>query len=368
MIALWVPWYLGFTHVPTVLTPVIWHQHELLFGYVAAVIAGFLLTAVPSWTGRSPLSGFPLCMLFCLWLAGRVAVFCSEQTGFFAATLLSGAFLPVLAVLVLRELVAAHNTRNYKVLAIIAGLSASQIAFYYEAHRFGYVELSNRFAIGFIILLISVIAGRIIPAFTGNWLKKNNPALLPAPFGRFDLSTMMLSLVALILWVCAARLSEIAPLAGVASILAGILQLARQLRWAPHRTFAEPLVTILHVAFLFIPVGFLLTGIALLNHDPGLNSAGMHAWTTGAIGTMTLAVMTRATRGHSGRSLHAPASTVILVYVPIIIATTARISASIIPDHTMLLLPLSGICWVIAFLGFAALYGPLLLRRPAPRG
>lgn len=364
MIALWVPWFLGFMHVPTILSPVVWHQHELLFGYVPAVIAGFLLAAVPNWTGRQPLTGLPLVLLFGLWLAGRVVVFCSEQLGYVTTVIIAGAFLPVLGLLVLRELIAARNSRNYKVVAIIAGLFAAQVAFYCEVDRFGYIELAGRFAVALIVLLIAVIAGRIIPAFTGNWLRQNNPGPLPAPFGRFDLTTMVLSFVALLAWIAAARTAVVAPIAGVLSILAGALQFVRQLRWAPHRTLGQPLVTILHVAFLFVPVGFFLTGAALLTDNSGLHSAGTHAWTAGVIGTMTLAVMTRATRGHSGRALHAPASTVLFIYAPIVLATAARIAASILPEHTMTLLPLAGVCWVVAFLGFAGLYGPLLLRRP----
>ncbi len=363
MIALWVPWFLGLLHVPTALSPIAWHQHELLFGYVPAIIAGFLLTAVPNWTGRKPLRGLPLGLLFALWLAGRLAISCSENIGLSTAVVAAGAFLPVLAVLTLRELVAARNRRNYKVVAVLGLLFAAQIVFHYEFNRFGRIEFADRIAIATIILLISIIGGRIIPAFTGNWLQQNNPGPMPRPFAGFDQAVMALSIAALIAWPVTVRIESLAPLAGVLMIGAGIAQFIRQCRWAPERTLAEPLLTILHVAFVFVPLGFVLTGLALLLDDSGLRTAGVHAWTAGAIGTMTLAVMARATRGHAGQSLQAPISNVLVIFIPIVFATLARLAAAIAPDHMMVLLPLAGVLWITAFLGFAVLYGPMLLRK-----
>lgn len=363
MIALWVPWFLGFLHVPTALSPLSWHQHELMFGYVPAIIAGFLLTAVPNWTGRKPVTGLPLALLFALWLAGRLAIACSEDIGLMPAVVVACAFLPMLALIVLRELVAARNTRNYKVVAVLSLLFLAQLVFHYEHDRFGLIEIADRLAIGTIILLITLIAGRIIPSFTGNWLRQNNPGPLPPPFNRFDLAATVLSLAALLAWLLSARLEELTAPAGLLAIAAGLAQFIRQLRWMPHRTLAEPLVTILHLGFLFVPIGFLLTGAALLTDDAGLRTAGVHAWTTGAIGIMTLAVMTRATRGHSGQALHASAPTTFGIYVPILLAVLARIAAALMPEQTMLFLPLAALFWVIAFLGFAVLYGPFMLRR-----
>ena len=361
MIALWVPWFLGFIGIPTAFSPTGWHQHELLFGYVPAVIAGFLLTAVPSWTGRRPLSGWALAALFGLWFGGRVAVSVSDKIGLSLTFLIAGLFLPVLAVLVLRELVTARNIRNYKVVAVLCLLTIAQAFFFYEFNRFGRSEVSGRLAISAIILLITVIGGRIIPAFTGNWLKQNNPGRFPVPFGSFDLAAMLLSGAALGIWTLEPIWEPVAPAGGMFCLAAGILQFLRQLRWTPHRTLREPLVTILHAAFLFLPAGFVLTGAAQLLDDPGLRSAGIHAWTVGGIGTMTLALMTRATRGHSGQPLHAPASTVVCIYVAIITASIARIAAAIWPQYTMQLLPLAGLAWVVAFLSFAFIYGRFLL-------
>ena len=363
MIGLWGPWFLGFMHVPSAFSPVVWHQHELLFGFVPAIIAGFLLTAVPNWTGRPTLKGAPLLALVLLWLAGRIATATSETIGLTAAAATSLLFLPVLVFLILRELVAGKNRRNYKVAAILALLFAAQVLFFREYVRFGRIELASRMAIATVIFLIAAIGGRIIPTFTGNWLRKNNPGREPPPFGTFDLAAMGVSALALILWIAAARTEALAPFAGMACLAAGLFHFARQLRWKPFRTRREPLVTMLHVAFTFVPLGFLLTGVGLLTDDVGLTTAGLHGWTAGGIGAMTLAVMTRATRGHSGQALTAPLSTVLIIYTPIVLATLARIGAALLPGATMLLLPLAALGWIVAFLGYAGLYGPLILRK-----
>lgn len=363
MIALWVPWYLGFLHVPSALPPVVWHQHELIFGFVPAIIAGFLLTAVPNWTGRPALSGLPLLGLFTLWIAGRLALALSETTGLSTAAITSGAFLPVLAALVLRDLIAARNQRNYKVVAVLGLLSFAEVLFFLEQERTGHVDIASRLAVAAIILLIAIIGGRIIPAFTGNWLRKNNPGREPPPFGRFDLAVMVVSGAALALWIAVPRAEALAWPAGMACVLAGLGQFLRLGRWHGMRTLREPLVAVLHAGFIFVPLGFLLTGAALLADDGRLADAGMHGFTAGAIGVMTLAVMTRATRGHSGQPLHAPLSSVLVIYAPVLLAALARIAAALMPAFTMTLLPLAALGWVMAFSGFAALYGPMMFRR-----
>ena len=363
MIALWVPWFLGFIYVPTALSPVVWHQHELLFGFVPAVIAGFLLPAVPNWTGRKPLGGWPLGLLFGLWLAGRLAIAGSETIGLHAAMTVAGAFLPVLAGLILRELVAARNSRNYKVVAVIGILFAAQLVFFHEFDRYGRIDMANRMAIATIIFLIALIGGRIIPSFTGNWLRQNNPGPIPPAFNRFDLAATVLSGLALAAWPTATGITALVPFAGLLLIIAGIAQFLRQLRWRPERTLAEPLVTILHIAFFFIPLGFLMTGTALLLDDAGLRTAGVHAWTSGTIGAMTLAMMTRATRGHSAQALRSPSSTTFGIYLPIVLATLLRIGVALAPQYTMFLLPLTGLLWIVAFLGFLVLYAPFALQR-----
>ncbi len=364
LIAVWVPWFLGFMHVPTLLPPVAWHQHELLFGFVPAVIAGFLLTAVPNWTGRPGLKGMPLLALFLLWFAGRLTISLSELTGMLGAMLVALTFLPVLAIFVLKELVAASNRRNYKIVAVLALLSAAQVLFHVEIERYGRVEIADRLALSAILVLISLVAGRIIPAFTGNWLKANNPARLPQNFDGFDLGVMTLGSLSLAMWIAVGGgLESLRFPTGVLMIVAGVAHLVREARWCPERTLHEPLVTILHVGYLFLPLGFLLTGLSMLLDHSGFASAGIHAWTTGGVGVVTLAVMTRATRGHTGQALTSPHSTTWLIYAPIILSALLRISVGIWPQHTMLLLPIAGLAWIVAFLGYVVFYMPLIARK-----
>lgn len=358
-IVLWVPWFLGLMAVPSLLPPVAWHAHSLLFGYVPAVIAGFLLTAVPNWTGRLPVVGWPLAGLFALWLAGRIATMTSALLGPRITALVDLSFLVVLTSVVAREIVSAGNWRNMKVLVVLALLLLAQTLFHWEVDRYGRPEVSDRLAIGAIVTLIALIGGRIIPSFTTNWLKRLNPGLLPKPPGTFDTIAMTAGIAALAVWIAQARIPIPGALAGGLLLLAGLLHLARQARWAPHRTLREPLVSILHVGYLFIGLGFLLMGLAELTQGRIAATAGIHGWTTGAIGIMTLAVMTRASLGHTGRDLTAGPITM-MIYVAIVAAAVLRIASALAPELTLTLVPAAGLAWSVAFLGFALAYGPLL--------
>lgn len=363
-IALWVPWYLGLADVAIAMPPLAWHQHELLFGFVPGVVAGFLLTAVPNWTGRPAIAGRPLLWLFLLWLAGRVAIALSGWTGLFFAEAIAFLFLPTFALLIGRELAAAGNRRNYNILVILALLSLAQASFFLELQYFGDALVSARLAVATIVLMVCLVSGRIIPAFTGNWLKANHPGPMPIAFSRFDAAVIVLSAASLFCWVYQARASlDMGAHLGVLMIAVAAAHIARQIRWRPAKTLREPLVWILHLGYLFVPVGFLLTGLSLLLDDASLGSAGIHAWTAGVIGIMTLAVMTRATRGHTGRSLHAPWTTTWCIYVCALVCVSARIGAAVLPAHAAPLLSVAGVAWIVAFLGFLFLYGPIVLGR-----
>jgi uncharacterized protein involved in response to NO len=172
---------------------------------------------------------------------------------------------------------------------------------------------------------------------------------------------MTVGIAALGVWIAKARFPLPGALAGSLLLLGGVLHLARQARWAPHRTLREPLVAILHVAYLFVGLGFLLMGLSELTEGRIAASAGVHAWTTGAIGIMTLAVMTRASLGHTGRDLTAGPMTV-MIYMAIVAAAVLRVASALAPELTLTLVPAAGIAWSLAFLGFALAYGPSLCR------
>jgi uncharacterized protein involved in response to NO len=348
-ILVWLPAFYGYLTFETSFAPRDWHVHEMLFGYVAAVVAGFLLTAVPNWTGRLPLQGKPLIVLFSAWVAGRVAISTSASIGWAPAAAIDVAFLVLVAAAAAREIIAGKKWDNLKIVAIVSLLAIVNLAFHLEAHFSGLAEYSSRAGIAVVITLIALIGGRIIPSFTRNWLAKRKPGQLPTPFGRFDVATIGLSAIVLALWVAL----PFERSTGELLLVAGCLHIVRLVRWTGYRTFPDRLVLILHIAYAFVPVGFILS--ALSAFEVVAPSAGIHAWTAGAIGTMTLAVMSRATLGHTGRQLKASVATHV-VYAAVIIAALARICAVLEPSHIEPLLAVAGIAWATAFLGFAMAY------------
>ena len=353
IIPLWLAVFAGDVSLPTAFGPRDWHVHEMLFGYAAAVVAGFLLTAVPNWTGRLPIQGVPLAVLFSTWLVGRLAVSLSAEIGWAAAAVVDSLFLLTLAAAALREIVAGRKWSNLKVVGIVLVLAITNVAFHLEAHFYGLAEYATRAGVALVVTLVSVVGGRIVPSFTRNWLARRPPGRMPVPFGRLDVAAMVAGVLALAGWtvVPAGRL--------VAAILcvAGALHLVRLARWAGERTVADRLVLILHVAYAFLPAGYFLTALSAL--DLTAPGAGVHAWTGGAIGTMTLAVMTRASLGHTGRALSASPATQ-AVYLAIVVAAATRICAALEPAWSGILLSIAGATWALAFLGFALIYAQLL--------
>src|SRR3954454_4010814 len=200
-ILVWLPAFMGELRLVSAFIPRDWHVHEMLFGFLPAVITGFLFTAIPNWTGRLPLRGRPLMFLVALWIAGRVCVTFSAQTGWFAATLVDCSFLLLIAAAAAREIIAGKKWNNLSVVALILVLLAGNVTFHLEAHFKGAAEFSIRVGIAVVVLLISVIGGRIIPSFTRNWLAKENPGRLPSTFARFDMLALAAGAVALIAWV-----------------------------------------------------------------------------------------------------------------------------------------------------------------------
>jgi len=363
---LWVPMLSGHLMLPTALDPVSWHAHAFLFGYLGAVIAGFLLTAVPNWTGRLPIVGWPLGALAALWLAGRVAVLVSAGLPPLLVACVDLVFPIMLAAVIAREIVAGKNWRNLMVLGMLAVFVLGNALFHWEAARGDHAAQGYglRLGLGAALMLIAVIGGRIVPSFTRNWLVKRGPGRLPvAPMQRLDKLSLLSLLAALLLWVAL----PLHAATGMALIVAGTLHLLRLARWVGHRTLAEPLVTVLHIGYAFLPLGALALGAEILM--PGaLGVAGaQHLWMGGSIGLMTLAVMTRATLGHTGQALSADAGT-IAIYLALILAVLARVAAGLWPMQAALLHGLSGLFWIAAFAGYAVIYGRLLLRAaPAKR-
>ena len=355
-IVLWLPQFMGEVSLFSAFPPLDWHIHEMLYGYVAAVIGGFLLTAIPNWTGRLPVSGAPLMALTALWLAGRIAILFSSYLGIVAAAAIDVAYLATLAAVAAREIIAGRNWRNLRVLVLVGILIAGNIVFHVEVYFDGRANYGIRLGIGTVILLISLVGGRIVPSFTRNWLARQGAGRLPVPFSRYDVATIAVSAVAFALWVAAPESVSI----GVAAVAAAVMQIIRLLRWSGDRTAADRLVLVLHVGYAFVPIGFVFLGASILAPATVPTTAAVHAWTVGAIGLMTLAVMTRASLGHTGQPLRAGAGTQV-VYLLALCSALLRIVAAF--GSSLVLIEAAGTAWVAAFVGFLLLYGPLLLRQ-----
>lgn len=359
--ALWIPALTGALDLPTRFDAASWHAHEFLFGYLSAVIAGFLLTAVPNWTGQLPIVGWPLGGLFVLWVGGRAGVLLSHGLPSLAVALVDLAMPVALTGFLAREIIVGKNWRNLIVLTMLGIFTISNAIFHWEAARGDYAAQGYglRAGLGAALMMIAVIGGRIVPSFTRNWLARQGPGRLPVPpMQRFDKIALLALLAALIAWIAAPEARALAPLL----LAAGALHLVRLARWAGDRTLAEPLLWILHLGYLFLPLGAIALGVSIL--VPGLfgGASAQHLWMAGAVGLMTLAVMTRATLGHTGQELTAGRGTLAL-YLGLLTAILARLAAGLWPDQAPLLHILSGLAWIAAFGGCAMLYGPAMMRR-----
>ncbi len=332
-----------------------WHVHEFLFGYTGAVIAGFLLTAVPNWTRRPPIAGLRLLFLFAVWVAGRLAIAWSGYLGTGAVATIDLAFPAFLIVFIARELVAAGNYRNFRVLALLALFMAADATFLYEAALAGTGAYAVRAGLAVVLTLIMLIGGRIIPAFTRNWMAQHHETALPEPFGRYDGLTIGVSALALALWT-------IGPYGAPAAwtlAFAGLLNIGRLARWHGGHVLSEGLVAILHVAYAFIPLGLL--AMALSIYDLFLMPAGAatHLLTAGSIGMMTMAVMTRTSLGHTGQKLHAD-RTILAIYLSLAASVFTRFAYALEPGYTLLMA--SAGLWILAFVLFVVRFGSMAKR------
>lgn len=360
-VPVWLLSYSGWLSVSPAYGDLNWHAHELIFGYAAAVVCGFLFTAIPNWTGRFPVRGWPLLAMVVVWALGRLAMLSAEAIGLATAAAMDILFLATVIGVAAREIIAGSNWRNLRVLVLVAVLLAGNVLFHGSVLRGMPTDLALRLSIAALIALITLVGGRIIPSFTRNWLVKRSKPL-PAPFSRLDGLAIGSAVVALLAWVAAPD----AAITALLAVAAGALLTVRLFRWRGWSTWREPLLLILHVGYAFVPAGFFLLGASALWPSTVSTGSMVHTWTAGAVGTMTLAVMTRATLGHTGRALTASPATIGL-YGALLTAAVARIVAPFAPDLYLPLLTLGGLAWSVALLGFAAIYGPMLMAGKTSR-
>jgi len=344
-VPVWLATYVHGYALPARLPAMYWHAHEMIYGYGLAAVAGFLLTAIPNWTGRLPVRGAPLAGLAALWVLGRAA-------GLTPAPWLDLAFPLALMAVVAREVAKARSFHNLPVVAILGVLFAGNVLVQLHALGIAYTAaLGNRIGVATLLLLIALIGGRLIPSFTRNWMARELPAARPpAPHSALDWACLGLGLCGLAAWVAApdSRVSFGLEIAGGGALA------VRLARWRGLATVREPLLFVLHAGYAWLAAGLAFAGAnGFLGWLPA--GAPLHALTAGAIGTMTLAVMTRASLGHTGRALTAGAGTV-AIYVLVSLGAVLRVLA-LTPMMTLL----AGLAWASAFALFALLYGPLLL-------
>ncbi|WP_343316113.1 NnrS family protein [Brucella sp. BE17] len=333
-----------------------WHAHEMVFGFSSAVLAGFLLTAVPNWTGRLPVSGMPLALLFGAWLAGRLIFLNPDLTHLYIAVAVESLFLPLLLFIAAREIIVGQQWKNLKVLAGVVAVTVANLGFHYMALSGGDVAMANRIGVSAYVLLIMLIGGRIVPSFTRNWLNRTGSTRFPIPFNRYDALCIVVAVIASLGWI----LIPESTLTAIAAIITAVLHTIRLYRWRGWSVAREKLLLVLHVAYAFVPVGYIAIACSALGHLNPYSS--LHILTVGVIGCMMLAVMTRATRGHTGHALTASPTTQI-AYLCLILAALMRPFAEIMPNFFHTFLAGSALLWMMAFGLYVLEYGPMLLKK-----
>ncbi|MBK7956087.1 MAG: NnrS family protein [Candidatus Accumulibacter sp.] len=349
-IVLWVCQYTGHLPASYVRNPA-WHGHEMLYGYTLAVVAGFLLTAVRTWTGKPTPTGLPLIALAALWLAGRVLVLTPFST---AAAVVNVAFPVAVAIGIGIPIVQSRNQRNYFFIALLLLLGLAVLAFHLAS--LGMLRWPERASLqvglDVILFVMAVLGGRVIPMFTNNGVPGVKATRHPV-VEKIALSS--------VLFLLAADLAQ-AP-AGVIAVVAVIAALAHTARiylWQPWRTFGAPMVWVLHVAYAWIVIHLVLRGLAALGFVGELFA--VHALTVGAIGGMTIGMMTRTARGHTGRPLVADHFEV-ACYVLVVVAAAIRVFGGMwLPGAYLATVVASGACWSAAFALYVVRYWPVLSR------
>jgi uncharacterized protein involved in response to NO len=339
------------------LPPPLWHAHELFYGFVGAALAGFLLTAVPSWTGARGFAGWPLAAAASTWLLGRLAFAFARSLPSWALAAAELAFLPVVALLLAPPLLRSRN-RNTPLLLVIALLWLTDAAFVTGLARQDPLLAGDslRVAIDLMLVVLTLIGGRIVPSFTANALRRRGEAPTIRSFAWLERTVMplMIAVVAIDLWQ---------PEGAAAGWLAAVVAIAHGVRlsgWRSLRTRGEAILWALHVGYAWLPLGFALKALWLL---AGTEWAAhwVHALTMGAFGTMILAVMTRAALGHTGREL-AVGRTIAAAYALVTLAAVTRVFATgLWPSYAFWIVIASGLLWTAAFAAYLVVYAPILV-------
>jgi uncharacterized protein involved in response to NO len=358
-VPVWIAIWRGSLGWQPAMPPLLWHGHEMVFGFAVAALAGFMLTAVPNWTGEAAIRGRRLILLVALWGAGRVAAYLPWPLVF---AVLDIAFLPALALVLGPGIIQRNGRRNGVLVAILLLLTVVNSAVHFDG--WGFANLSGgwalQVAIAIFALLIGLIGGRIVPAFTQGGMKMSGVPFVITGHRIID-GAGMLSLAANLL---ATLLLAPAPIAGGIALIAAVANGVRLWRWQSWRTLSVPLVWVLHLGYGWLVIGLLLNTLASFDVIPA--AMGIHALTAGCFSTMILAVMSRASLGHTGRQLIASRQTT-MAYITLTIAAILRVVAPLAGDYYSAMIDCAGLFWISAFLIFALHYLPILVG-PRPDG
>ncbi len=350
-VPLWMMVFLGQWVWAPALSPLLWHAHEMLLGFASAVIIGFLLTAVKAWTGLATPRGWPLAALALLWLSARIAALTAPYPVF---AVLDTLLLPIVAMVLVRLLLRAGNTRNLPIAGLLLLLAAANAVFHLSV--LGLLDLEPtralHAALAVIVMVECVMAGRVIPGFSMSAI----PGLRITALLWLERSALALTGLGLLLWLLDAP-------AGIASLALGLAAAAhvwRQWRWKPLLTRQRPILWILHLSYAWIPVGLGLLALAQIKLLA--LSAGLHALAVGTTGGLIIGMITRTARGHTGRTLQVgPAE--VLAYALVSVAALLRVLLPLLrPDLLLVWLIGAAVAWSVAFAIYVFIYAPWLTQ------
>lgn len=352
-----------FVILPMSMPPHLWHAHEMMFGYTAAVMAGFFVTAVPNWTGTGEPKTRFVVLSGSIWFLGRIAMWCSSVLDPVVVAVADLLFIPVLASAIFGRLAQKSQMRNAVFLFLLAALFTGNLMMHLDWIDWvpGNAEAGVRLAIFASSAMIIIVGGRVVPAFTRNALNREGcTGSLPRSHALLDRAGIVLAMLATIASV---PLVPYEFLAGLC-LAAGSVNLLRLAGWKGWLTRKTPILWILHIAYLLTTGGYLVYGTSLLTGLPS-ETAALHLVAVGGVGSMTLAMMTRASLGHSGRPLKVSAP-VTLAYIAVISAALVRSFGTLVGDYFQVML-LSGGLWILAFAAFVAVYLPILAGPRLPK-
>ncbi|MBV1913957.1 MAG: NnrS family protein [Pseudomonadales bacterium] len=363
-IGLWLGYFvLGWRVIFIAGNPVLWHGHEMLFGFAAAAIGGFLLTASANWAGRPPIQGAPLVLISLAWLSGRLVMIFGGLLNPVWVAAIDLLYLGLLIVMIGNTLIRARNRRNYKIIAVLTALFCLN-GLYHFSSLGGPVSADTaiRIALVMVSVMIAIIGGRIVPAFTTNWLRQQNRLEQTGKPQSPPMTDELAIAFSLALAVCWGFFPE-QVFTGWVAIIAGLLHGLRMSGWKGWATTAEPLMLVLHIAYGWLALALVALGIAI-GFDGLPQSAAIHGLTVGAIGTMILSVAVRVSLGHTGRPLRAT-KTISLMFILVTLAAVVRIFAPV-SDYYMDLILVSGLMWIAAFVLFMIEFIPIYVQPRQP--